>query len=147
MARKPSGATMLLSLFRTSEAIERVARKSTSGIGMCHSDFVLLQDLLHAGAQTPGAIGAKVGLTSGSVTAALDRLEHRGFITREPNPDDQRSRIVALTEAGRAFIVPAYQAHARDLERVFADALTQEERAGLFELLGRVRRSAREDSK
>ena len=75
MARKPSGATMLLSLFRTSEAIERVARKSTSGIGMCHSDFVLLQDLLHAGAQTPGAIGAKVGLTSGSVTAALDRLE------------------------------------------------------------------------
>jgi DNA-binding MarR family transcriptional regulator len=33
---------------------------------------------------------------------AVRRLEGRGYAAREPNPDDRRSVLVALTEAGDA---------------------------------------------
>jgi DNA-binding MarR family transcriptional regulator len=34
------------------------------------------------------------GLTTGGVTAALDRLEKAGYIRRQPNPGDRRSVLV-----------------------------------------------------
>lgn len=145
MAETPSGASLWLALFRTTEAMDCVARKSMSDAGLGFSDFVLLEALLHVGPLTPGALADKVGLTSGSITAALDRLELRALVEREPNPDDQRSRIVRLTGAGRALIEPAYQAHAADIERLFATTLSEEQRRDLFALLAAVRKAAREE--
>jgi MarR family 2-MHQ and catechol resistance regulon transcriptional repressor len=144
MARRPSGPSLWLALLRTTEAMERVARASMQEAGLGFSDFVLLETLLHLGELTPGAIGGKVGLTSGSITAALDRLETRGLIARKVNPDDQRSRVVCLTQAGRAVIAPAYQAHAADIERLMSSALSTEQRGELFVLLQAVRSAARQ---
>jgi MarR family 2-MHQ and catechol resistance regulon transcriptional repressor len=146
MAQTPSGPSLWLALFRTTEAMDRVARKSMSDAGLGFSDFVLLEALLHAGPLTPGALAEKVGLTSGSITAALDRLELRGLVERELNPDDQRSRIVRLTSAGSALIEPAYEAHAADMERLFATTLSDEQRREFFALLQAVRKAAREQA-
>jgi DNA-binding MarR family transcriptional regulator len=42
------------------------------------------------------------GLTSGSTTAMIDRLEKRRLISRRPHPRDRRATVVVLTrEAGR----------------------------------------------
>ena len=146
MSQTPSGPSLWLALFRTTEAMDRVARKSMSAAGLGFSDFVLLEALLHVGPLTPGALAEKVGLTSGSITAALDRLELRGLVERELNPDDQRSRIVMLTDTGRAVIEPAYEAHAADIERLFASTLTAEQRRDLFALLREVRKAARDET-
>jgi MarR family 2-MHQ and catechol resistance regulon transcriptional repressor len=134
-----------LSLFRTFEAVERVARQSMSDAGLGFSDFVLLEALLHLGPQTPTSLAEKSALTSGSITAALDRLAARGLVQRGTNPDDQRSRIVTLTTAGRGLIEPAYQAHAADIERLMQAALTTEQRAELFALLQLLRKTAQDE--
>jgi MarR family 2-MHQ and catechol resistance regulon transcriptional repressor len=114
--------------------------------GLGFSDFAMLEALLHLGSLTPSALADKTGLTSGSITAALDRLEKRGFVARRTNPADQRSRIVELTDPGRAVIEPAFAAHAGDIERLFARALTAEQRRDLFELLAALRKTAKEDT-
>jgi DNA-binding MarR family transcriptional regulator len=36
-----------------------------------------------------------------AATVAVDRLERRGFVRREPHPDDNRRKLVHLTDAGR----------------------------------------------
>jgi len=146
MARTPSGPTLWLSLFRTSEAMQRVATRSMRNAGLGFSDFAMLEALLHLGPLTPSALAEKTGLTSGSITAALDRLEARGLIGRGANPADQRSRIVELSDAGRALIEPAYAAHAADIQALVSSALTAEQRRELFELLGALRKTAREET-
>lgn len=147
MSRTPSGPTLWLALVRAFEAMDRVARQSMTGAGLGFSDFVLLEVLLHIGPSTPTTIGEKVGLTSGSVTTAIDRLARRGLVQRDANPVDGRSRLVRLTDAGRKLIVPAYAAHAVDIERVIASALTAEQRRDLFELLRVVQHAAEEELK
>ena len=146
MARTLGGPTLWLALFRTTEAMERVARKSMNDAGLGFSDFTLLEVLLHVGPLTPSALAEKLGLTSGSITAALDRLEGRALIARAQNPADLRSRIVELTQAGRALIEPAYAKHAADIEAFFGRALTAEQRRELFDLLGAVRKTAQEQT-
>ena len=146
MARTPTGPTLWLALLRTTEAMGCVARRSMNDAGLGFSDFVLLEALLHLGPQTPSALGEKVGLTSGSITAALDRLEARRLVARRANPDDLRSRIVELADAGRALIEPAYASHAGDIETLFRRSLTAEQRRELFDLLSALRKTALEET-
>ncbi len=43
-------------------------------------------------------------LSSGAMTNRVDRLEKKGLIRREQNPEDRRGVFVALTSTGRALI-------------------------------------------
>ncbi|HEY5539851.1 MAG TPA: MarR family transcriptional regulator [Coriobacteriia bacterium] len=142
MAQTPNGPTLWLALFRTTEAMGRVARKSMNDAGLGYTDFTLLEALLHIGPQTPTALAERLGLTSGSITAALDRLEIRSLVARAQNPADLRSRVVELTDAGRALIGPAYARHAADIEALIGSALTAEQRRELFDLLHALRTTA-----
>ena len=49
--------------------------------------------LLH-GPLTAGELAGLTALTTGAITAALDRLERAGFVTREDDPDDRRRVVV-----------------------------------------------------
>ncbi|WP_349962931.1 MarR family transcriptional regulator [Rhizobium sp. ZPR3] len=47
---------------------------------------------------SPTEINSYLGLTSGSGTALLDRLEKAGYIRRAPNPRDRRGVCITLNE-------------------------------------------------
>ena len=49
------------------------------------------------GAATPKEIARYTGLTTGSTTTMLDRLEKVGYITRKPNQHDRRGVIVEVS--------------------------------------------------
>lgn len=49
---------------------------------------------------TPKQLASELGITTGSVTSMLDRLEKAGFMVRRPNPLDRRSLLLGLTPAG-----------------------------------------------
>ncbi|MHA7263999.1 MarR family winged helix-turn-helix transcriptional regulator [Arthrobacter sp. TMN-37] len=49
---------------------------------------------------TPKALAAALNVTTGSVTAMVDRLESKGFMIRKPNPTDRRSLLLQLSPAG-----------------------------------------------
>ncbi|HEY3957738.1 MAG TPA: MarR family transcriptional regulator [Streptosporangiaceae bacterium] len=57
---------------------------------------ILIQDVPDTA--TPRLLADRLGLTTGSVTAMLDRLEKAGYITRSPHPSDRRRLIVRATE-------------------------------------------------
>lgn len=49
---------------------------------------------------TAGELGKKTGLSTGSVTALIDRLEKAGYVIREKDPNDRRRVIIVpLTES------------------------------------------------
>jgi DNA-binding MarR family transcriptional regulator len=66
------------------------------------TEFDALDELSQHGGLTPGQLGQALSLTSGSVTALLDRLERLGWTTRERHPDDRRKVVVRLTDTAEA---------------------------------------------
>jgi MarR family 2-MHQ and catechol resistance regulon transcriptional repressor len=113
---------------------------AAEGIGL--SDFMVLEVLLHKGPMTMSTIGEKVLLANASMTAAVDRLEEKGWVIRQSSQNDRRSKIVALTPQGRAFISQLYAEHARDIEAV-TSVLTQREQDELRSLLKKLGLSAK----
>jgi MarR family 2-MHQ and catechol resistance regulon transcriptional repressor len=126
-----------LILWKAAKAIERVDRASISETGLLLSDFAIMEVLLHKGPLPINTIGEKVLLTSGSMTAAVNRLQNQGYVTRKKDPNDGRCFLARLTESGQTVIRQAYQRHVQSLERV-ADVLTDKERGELVRLLKKI---------
>ncbi|OPY08116.1 MAG: Multiple antibiotic resistance protein MarR [Syntrophaceae bacterium PtaB.Bin095] len=45
-------------------------------------------------------LATKMGITTGTLTVMIDNLEKRGLVERVPNPNDRRSYVIRLTDAG-----------------------------------------------
>ncbi|MEW1748880.1 MarR family winged helix-turn-helix transcriptional regulator [Streptomyces angustmyceticus] len=73
---------------------------------------------------------AQMQLTTGAVTNRVSRLEAKGWVSRELDPDDRRSVLVTLTERGlgRALRVFATKTEA---ERTLLSAFTHEQQQEL----------------
>lgn len=136
-----SGSYIRLIIARTAKAIEKVDRASIANTGLNVSDFSILEALLHKGPLPINTIGEKVLLTSGSMTAAANRLIKKDLVKRSQDPSDGRFFILHLTLSGRKLIKQAYEKHSRNLEKI-AEALTIKERTQLVKLLKKIGRHA-----
>ena len=68
------------------------------GLGGTDSRFLTLLDVY--GPLTPGRLAQLTGLTTGSVTGVIDRLERGGFVSRERDDADRRKvRVIPDPEA------------------------------------------------
>ncbi|KVO30902.1 MarR family transcriptional regulator [Burkholderia ubonensis] len=108
--------------------------------GMQPGDFDVLATLRRGGAPfalTPTALYDALMMSSGGMTARIDRLQKASWVERRPNPADGRGTLVALTEAGRALIDEAVVAHVEN-QRAILDALSASEQAQLARLLGKL---------
>ncbi|WP_089951604.1 MarR family winged helix-turn-helix transcriptional regulator [Lentzea xinjiangensis] len=73
------------------------------------------------------------------ITYQAGLLEKRGLITRSPAPDDERSVIVTLTDAGRALVAQVLPGHVDVVRRLLFEPLQQRDLTTLNDVLGRVR--------
>lgn len=81
-------------------------------IGLSDNEFGALAYISEVDQPTPKALVRELGLTTGAVTAMIDRLEATGLIERRPHPSDRRSTVLALTPAGehaREWIYGSYR--------------------------------------
>ena len=83
------------------------------------------------------AIAEKVFLTSGSMTAAVDRLERKGLLVRKATPADRRAKVLELTPQGRRVVEAAFRRHASELEAATA-ILSRTEKRQLYDLLKKL---------
>ena len=136
-----TGSHIRLVLWKAYKSIETVDRLSIVSTGLCLSDFAVLELMLHNGPQPVSMIGQKVLLTSGSITTAIDRLQHRQLVIRDRDPNNGRVIRVRLTAKGTILIQKAFAKHDLNLERV-AGVLTPGEGRELIRLLKKLGRNA-----
>jgi len=93
-------------------------------------------------------IQAKVLLASGSMTAAVDRLERKGLVTRRATASDRRAKVLELTSQGRCVVDAAFRRHAAELEAAMATLNGTEKRqlCGLLKKLGLFAAEARAEA-
>lgn len=63
-------------------------------LGLNATDHKVLDVIIQEGRVTAGQLAALTGLTTGAVTALIDRLERGRFVRREPDPQDRRKVYV-----------------------------------------------------
>jgi DNA-binding MarR family transcriptional regulator len=76
---------------------QRFLAHSGRRLGVTRTEFDALDELTQRGGLTPGELGARLSLTSGAVTALIDRLERLGWAGRERHPEDRRKVVIRLT--------------------------------------------------
>jgi DNA-binding MarR family transcriptional regulator len=90
------------------------------GLGM--SDMQFMTYLQQHGPLTPGQLAQLSGLTTGTVTGVIDRLEKAGYVRRNPHPDDRRKVVVSRDEERiRRDIVPLYADRGENLTSVLGE--------------------------
>jgi DNA-binding MarR family transcriptional regulator len=131
-------------LGRLNEASSLIARERLAPLfarfGLQSGEFDVLATLRRSGspyALTPTALYEATMVTSGAMTARLDRLEKAGLILRGPHPNDRRGIVVQLTAKGLALIEEALAAHVANEHEILA-GLTGSEREMFASLLAKL---------
>lgn len=99
---------------------DSIARTYESLFGLTIPEWRLVAVIAETGGVTQQAIGAKTLMDKVTVSRAAIALVDRGLLARQANPEDRRSHLLELTDAGRD-LYAAVAPKALDLEsRIFA---------------------------
>ena len=79
-------------------AVDNFDQAVADHVGINRTDARCLDLIDQAGGMTAGELARAAGLTSGAVTAVVDRLEAAGFARRVPDPADRRRVRVEATD-------------------------------------------------
>lgn len=80
-------------------------------------DFLYSQN----GTCTAGELSRATGLTSGSTTALIDRLEKAGYAVREDDPTDRRKQLVRLSDKANARCEAVYEPIRKDMFKLWSN--------------------------
>ena len=122
---------------RLARHLDRGRRASFAEHGLESWEFDVLAALRRAGTpyeMSPGDLLPRTLVTSGTMTARVDKLAARGLVRRRRDPADRRGVRVRLTDAGRVAVDAALDG-LLDHERGLLAALSDADRARLATLL------------
>ena len=71
-------------------------------LGIAPAQFPILIELWNKDGLSQQELVERADLKQATIANTLARMERDGLITREPNPEDARSRLIMLTEHARA---------------------------------------------
>ena len=129
---------------RAEQALSEIDRSLLPN-GLCESDLMILERLARKGARPVNGLGRQVGLTSGSMTSAVQRLRKRGLVETRRDLEDKRVVWVNATREAEEIVAGFSSRRGEVLAQVFAK-WSERERSVLANLLKRARKDAeRED--
>ena len=135
---------LLIALRRFGLQNDRLDATVARRLGAPPVEFKAMDHLHETGELTPGQLADRLCLTSGAVTALIDRLERLGWAERAPHPSDRRSVIVRPAVAPeKSEAVEIYMDLVGRMERL-AGRMTAAERAAAIEFLEAAARVAAE---
>jgi DNA-binding MarR family transcriptional regulator len=110
---------LLAEVRRSQSATDRYDQAVADAIGLNRTDMRCLDVLDREGAVPAGRLAAALGLTTGAVTTALDRLERAGWARRVRDAGDRRRVLVEPTEQAKRLGGEFYAEHAAHAERLY----------------------------
>ena len=122
------------------DILKTSATQSLKSFAINYTDLDVLATLRRAGSPyqlTPTVLRQSVLLTSGAMTACLNRLEKALLIKRNVEDSDRRSLTASLTVKGRALIDKAIVVRFAEANRAVS-GLSATERASLADLLRKL---------
>jgi len=130
-------AAVLRSVRKESSQAALFSQSVAERLGLAGSDVECLEVLLEEGQLTVGRLAEITGLTTGSATRMVDRLEQGGFVRRVPDPADRRRVQVAPVDGLRAKLTALHAS----IQRAQLDVIAKYDDAQLRTLIDFLDRS------
>ena len=128
----------LFGVLHASSVMESRVEASLSEVGLSLAKLAALHQLTEAGDSLPlGQLADRLSCVKSNVTQLVDRLEADGLVNRTGDPNDRRSRIAVLTDAGRSAFAKGTEIRIR-VEREMFGVLTAQESETLHQLLAKL---------
>ena len=134
---QPPGPPLIGALLRFPwEAVQRQMLERLHERGFDDLDAAHLNVFQYPGPQgaRPSELAGRLGVSKQALNYLLGELERSGYVERQPHPDDQRSKRIALTDRGAAAFGVIRDAVA-EMEATWARELGPERFALLRQLL------------
>ena|SRR6266542_2756331 len=130
----------LFAVLHASGVLESRVELRLAEVGLSIPKLAALNRLTDAGGSLPlGQLAERLRCVKSNVTQLVDRLEVDGLVSREADPNDRRSRLAVLTEAGKKAYARGSEIQ-QQTERELFSALSAEESAQLHTLLAKLER-------
>lgn len=98
---------LCLHVQRAARMVARRFDEALRPLGLTNGQFSLLTSLNREEPATMGAVAAVLAMDRTTLTAALKPLQRAGFVEVRIDLEDRRTRLLALTPAGRALLASA----------------------------------------
>jgi DNA-binding MarR family transcriptional regulator len=131
------GPTILLDLFLTNQRRKRMIEAALAQTELPAEDYPVYVLVGAEGPWTPTGLAKRMEMPLSTMLFRLGRLERRGHAERVPNPDDRRSYLIRLTDAGEQLLAearPAFRDYAEAVEGRLGSERVDELRSALEEL-------------
>jgi DNA-binding MarR family transcriptional regulator len=89
-------------LYAASRAVTGLYRRLLEPLGLTYPQYLVMLVLWERGAVPVGELATALQLDYGTLSPLLKRLEAQGVVRRIRRPEDERSVLVGLTDAGTA---------------------------------------------
>lgn len=126
---------------RLSSWEQEVVRASGLSTAQMHTIEIVGHETHDGAALRMKELAGKMGVTTGSLTVMIDRLEQQGLLKRTPHETDRRSYLIALTAKGQGLFAEHHQYHLRLTEEITATLSPEEQEllSGVLEkIIGRM---------
>ena len=129
-----------IQIVRAFSKIRAKELKYINECGLSMNQFEVLEVLYHRGDLQVGAITKLIMSTPGNVTVVVRNLSRDGLVETIPSAEDNRVRIVAISEKGKALIGGMFTQHAGHLKSYF-EMLSDDEMVVLYVLLRKLHKA------
>lgn len=128
-----------------SRGLVAVAARSLAAVGdeVTLPQYRMLVVLTSHGPQHLSALADQLSVAPSTATRMCDRLVRKGFLRREPHPEDRRQVILATTDAGDALVAGVMDRRRAELTSLM-DKLDSDEQRAVIEALERLAAAAGE---
>ena len=101
------------------------------------AQLIVLASVATREADSPAGLCKNISYDPGAMTRMIDRLEQKGLVRRNPNPDDRRATNLEITTAGRA-LYPQLLAAKETVQAQFLRGFSEQEVGALEQFLNRM---------
>lgn len=137
LSEEDTALRLFVILNRAQEAVRKATIKDVKKHGLNLSEFAVLELLYNKGEQPIQLIGKKVLLASSSITYVVDKLEKKGYLTREACAKDRRVIYGNITDKGTALMAEIFPKHKEALAHILS-GLSHEEKETAIVLLKKL---------
>jgi DNA-binding MarR family transcriptional regulator len=110
---------------------------AVKGSGLSTAQMHTIEIVGHGVSLQMKELARKTGVTTGTLTVMVDRLEEQGLLQRTPHETDRRSWLIELTEKGKVLFGQHQQYHLRLTEEI-TSALSSEEQEMFSAILEKI---------